>query len=176
MATPRADKVRGLVLANTFAWTPDRWALRAMLRFMGGGLMTAIDTGTNLIPKLSSTTFGVGRNLERSGRQAFLGPFRDRNVRRRFHRLMRSTIEDAEFTDAVAHGVAATLARTPALTIFGEKNDPFGFQERHASVFTTHQAIVVEAGNHFPMMDDPTLFVDSLRSWHTREVASRITS
>jgi haloalkane dehalogenase len=169
-AATRRDRFTGLVLANTFAWTPDTPGLRAMFRVMSGATFTAFDEATNLVPRLASTRFGVGRHLDRQGRVAFLGPFRDRAVRRRFHSAMRSAYRDPGFTDGVAEAVRTTLRDLPVLTIFGERNDPFGFQQRHATTFADHEGIVVEKGNHFPMMDDPELFAACVRNWHARKV------
>lgn len=163
-------RYEGIVLANTFAWTPDTPGLRAMMRIMSNRLVRSIDVATNFVPWLTSTRFGVGRHLGRSGRAAFLGPFRDRNVRRRFHDAMRTLIADPEFTDSVELATRTSLARMPVLSVFGQRNDPFGFQPRHERTFEDHEGVIVPQGNHFPMMDDPDLFVRSLRDWHSRKV------
>lgn len=170
------DRVAGLVLANTFAWTPDRPGLRAMLRVVGARATEEVGAATNVVALLTSTRFGVGRHLDRDGRAAFRGPFHARAVRRRFHRLMASTLRRPAFTDGVERAVATVLTDTPALTIFGARNDPFGFQARLAERFADHEGVVVERGNHFPMMDDPDLFASSVRDWHRRRVAPRVTS
>lgn len=171
MAARERRRIAGLVLANTFAWTPDRRALRLMLRLVGGRTLQAVGAATNLVPRLTSTRFGVGRHLSAAGRVAFLGPFADRAVRRRFHTLMTSTLADPDLTDGVAQAARTTLNGLPVLTIFGERNDPFGFQERHAATFPDHHGVVVAGGNHFPMMDDPDLFAASVRDWHASRVS-----
>lgn len=167
------ERVNGLVLVNTFAWTPDRRGLRAMLRVVGGRAAEAVGVTTNVVALLTSTRLGVGRHLDRAGRVAFRGPFREHDVRRRFHRLMASTLDRPAFTDGVDDAVTTVLADTPVLTIFGEHNDPFGFQARHAARFADHEGVVVTGGNHFPMADDPDLFASSVRDWHRRRVAAR---
>jgi pimeloyl-ACP methyl ester carboxylesterase len=170
-AARQRDRVAGLVLANTFAWTPDRRALRAMLRLVGSAPMQWLGATTNLVPRLAATAAGVGRHLSSAGRAAFLGPFADRAVTRRFHALMGSTLDDPVTTDRVARAARTILNDLPVLTIFGERNDPFGFQARHAATFPDHTGVVVPGGNHFPMMDDPDLFATSLRRWHASRVA-----
>jgi pimeloyl-ACP methyl ester carboxylesterase len=170
-AARRRTRVAGLVLANTFAWTPDTWALRAMLRTMGSAPMQRFGAATNLVPRLTATRFGVGRHLSPEGRAAFLGPFVDRAVRRRFHALMGSVLRERDLTDRVANATRTVLNDLPVLTIFGERNDPFGFQQRHAATFPDHTAVVVARGNHFPMMDDPDLFATAVRHWHQHRVA-----
>ena len=169
-AAAHPDRVRGLVLANAFAWRPDGKALRGMLRTMSSTPITWFGTATNLIPKMTSTRAGVGRHLDPESRQAFLGPFRDRRRRRRFHRLMRSPLASTDHLLQIEEASATTLADQPVLTIFGERNDPFGFQDRIAATFSNHEGLVIDKGNHFPMMDDPALFAETLRDWWHREI------
>ena len=136
--------------------------------------MTGLGTATNLVPRFTATSFGIGRHMDKEGRRAFLAPYKDRAVRRRFHAAMRSAMDSPEFTDQVEEATKGALNSLPVLTIFGERNDPFGFQPRHASVFADLEAVVVEKGNHFPMMDDPDLFADSITNWHSRKVATAL--
>ena len=88
-----------------------------------------------------------------------------------FHRLMRSALGHPDFSDRVEEATLTVLNHLPVLSIYGEKNDPFGFQDRVADTWPDHEGIVVAGGNHFPMMDDPELFSASLRDWHARKVA-----
>lgn len=169
-AARRPDAVAGLVLANTFAWRPEGAGLRGMLRLMSSRALTTIGTVTNLVPRLTATGFGVGRHLDRSGTRAFLGPFQDPARRRRFHRLMRSALTEGAYLDGIAGAVSGPLAGVPALTIFGERNDPFGFQKRHAATFTDHEGMVIRRGNHFPMMEAPDVVAATIAGWHDRKV------
>jgi hypothetical protein len=42
-------------------------------------------------------------------------------------------------------------------TIFGQRNDPFGFQPRWKQLFPHARDVVVLKENHFPMCDAPDL-------------------
>ncbi len=165
-AAAHPDRVVALVMANTFAWEPDRTGLIRMLRLASSRPVTAADVATRLIPRLSTTRFGVGRHLSRAGKRAFLGPVTRRRVRR-FHDLIGNALDSQELSDRIAAGIADGLGDLPILTIFGERNDPFGFQERHHAIFPNHHGIVVAKGNHFPMMDDPDLFATTLHRWRS---------
>jgi pimeloyl-ACP methyl ester carboxylesterase len=55
------------------------------------------------------------------------------------------------------------------LTIFGERNDPFGFQARWKALFPDAQQFVIPRGNHFPMCDDPQFVAETISSWHNSE-------
>lgn len=168
-AGSRPERFAGLVLVNTFLWEPDTRALRTMLRIVGGPTMTAVGTATNLVPRLTAGSGGVGRHLDDRSKATFLGPYRDRSRRRRFHTTMRSVLAEPVVTRA-AEQAAHRFQDLPVLTIFGEKNDPFGFQDRHAATFNDHEGLIVEDGNHFPMMDDVDLFADTVRNWHRRKI------
>lgn len=168
----RADRIRALVLANTFLWTPDTRGLRAMLRVVGSRPMSVVGTVTNLVPRATSGRGGVGRHLGRADRRLFRGPYRRWAHRWRFHSTMRSALRDQTVTDAAERAAVGPLNDRPVLTIFGERNDPFGFQARHQATFPDHEGVVVAGGNHFPMMDDPDLFAETLMAWHVRKVGS----
>lgn len=170
MAARRPELIRGLVMVNTFAWPPDATGLRTMLGFMGSRPVTGLDVATNLVPRLSSTRFGVGRHLDREGRAALLGPFRDRGPRRRFHGLMAAARREHGLFEQIEGALRTTLSDRPVLTIFGERNDPFGFQPRFREMFPDAEELVIAGGNHFPMADDPELVATTIADWHDRRV------
>jgi haloalkane dehalogenase len=132
-------------------------------------------TATTLVPRLTAGKGGVGRHLPAIDRSAFLGPYRDRARRRRFQQTMHAALADPGLRDDLGR-VTDLFADRPVLTTFGEKNDPFGFQNRIASMFTDHQAVVVEGGNHFPMCDAPELFTDTVRRRHNGRVGATATA
>lgn len=164
-AATAPERVRALVMANTFAWKPDAPSLVRMLRVVSSRPVTALDRATRLVPRLSSGRFGVGRHLDRESRRAFRGPFRDRTRIGRFHASMGDALRADALYARIERGIADGLGDRPVLTVFGEKNDPFGFQARHRALFSDCTSVVVPGGNHFPMMDDPDRFADALRDW-----------
>lgn len=168
-AIDRPDRLRGLVATNTFAWRPEGRALRTMLAVMGS--RPAIHTlGTmRFVPRMSRTRFGVGRRYDRGDRRAYFGPFRRRVHARNFHRAMRSADRSPELFDEVESRLGRFTDR-PVLTVFGEKNDPFGFAHRWRATFPNTTSWVVPGGNHFPMCDDPEGYAAELRRWHRAEV------
>ena len=163
-ALDHLDRIRGLVMANTFVWSPDGRGLRTMLRVVSSRTMTGIDRLTGLIPRMTATSGGVGRHLDRAAKHAFLAGMRQPRQTARFHRLMGDALDAEGLFDDAARAATALRDR-PVLTIFGEKNDPFGFQDRHHELFPDHEGHVVTGGNHFPMMDDPDLFATAVADW-----------
>lgn len=164
-ATRHPEAVRGLALVNTFAWPPHTAPLRGMLRLMGSRPISAFNSGTNLIARMSSTRFGVGRHFSREQKRAFVSMFRRKTSRRRFHSLMASALRDVDYLAEVEAGLSE-LSDKPALTIFGKRNDPFGFQERWLSHFPDAEQMVIPGGYHFPMCDDPDGVAERIASWH----------
>jgi len=167
LAARRPNLVEGMVLTNTFAWPPHVRSLRVMLKTMGSSFMTGLDATTNLLPRLSAGSFGVGRHLDQAGRTAFVGPFREKGPRRRFHQLMASVMEESDYLTDLEQALSTTLAGKPVLTIYGERNDLFGFQARFKGHFPDGEEMIVPKGLHFPMCDDPQGFAERVSRWHT---------
>lgn len=165
-AARRPELVDGMVLINTFAWPADSVGLRAMFRVMTSAPVRAINVGTNLVPRLTSGRFGIGRHLDEPARRAFRDGFKDRAPRGRFHDMMAAARDETHYLSWVEHSLRTVLLETPVLTIFGEKNDPFGFQERFRTYFDDVEEMVVPHGNHFPMTDDPSGVANRIAEWH----------
>lgn len=171
-AARHPERVNGLVLINTFAWPPHLKSLRAMLRLMSSRPVRALNTTTNLIPRMTSGRFGVGRHLDATGREAFLGGFQRKESRRRFHEIMAGAVTESEYLARVESALSSTLVDKPVLTVFGKRNDPFGFQARFRDYFTDVEEMTVPGGNHFPMSDDPKGVASRIIAWYEDKVPS----
>jgi pimeloyl-ACP methyl ester carboxylesterase len=164
------EKIRGIVAMNSFGWKPSGTVFRGMLAVMGSRLVRELDVLIGFIPRLSATSFGIGRHMDESSRQAFLAGMGSRG-RRAFHNYMRDARRCDNLYDETSRALAGPLSGLPLLTIFGERNDPFGFQQQWKALFPDARQVVVAKGNHFPMCDDPDLVAESIRSWHRERVA-----
>ena len=170
--TRTPERIRGIVGMNTFAWKPSGAALRTMLTVIGSGFIREVDVVTGFIPRLSSTSFGVGRHLDGPSRQAFVAGLGTRG-RRSFHNYIGDARQCDGLYDEIARALAGPFSCLPLLTIFGERNDPFGFQQRWKALFPDLRQVVVSKGNHFPMCDAPGLVADAMRLWHRECVAPK---
>lgn len=170
MGGRRPQAVQALVLMNTFAWPPQVGSLRTMLRVVGSGPIRGFNSATKAIFRLSAGSAGVGRHMTTEERRVFLAGFASRPARERFHDLMKSAIDDELYLARVEQALSTRLAHVPALTIFGEKNDPFGFQARFGEILDDVEEMVVDGGNHFPMADDPGGVAERIIDWHRRKV------
>ena len=158
------DRIRGIVGINTFGWKPQGRAFRGMLALMGNPAMRRVDLATGLLALVTSTTFGVGRHLDDVSRRAYragltrsMGSFHDYLGQARF---------SDEIYDEVTRALTGPFRRLPLLTIFGERNDPLGFQPQWKHLFPGARQVVIPKGNHFPMCDDPDFVAETIRSWH----------
>jgi pimeloyl-ACP methyl ester carboxylesterase len=169
-ASRQPARIRALVIAQSFGWWPRQRLLQTMIGLMGGPAMRALNVRTNLIPRLTATSFGVGRHLDRHARRAFLGPTQDRRGRLAFHDLMRDARNSRPVLEAIEESLRGPLADRPLLTIFGEHNDPLQFQQDWRRLFPHARQVVIPRGNHFPMNDDPAMFAASIRNWWINSV------
>ncbi len=161
-AAPVADRIRALCAVNSFAWKPEGLAFRGMLRLMGSTAVTELDARLGLLPRVTGSSFGVGRHFEQRGREAFLAGIGTQGVRA-FHAYMRDAVRSESIYEDVERAIIGPLRELPLVTVFGERNDPFGFQLRWKKLFPLAQQLVVPNGNHFPMCDDPDLVVKAIR-------------
>lgn len=169
-AARRPERITGLVAANSFSWVADGLALRTMFRIIGSRPI-AVALGTfRVIPRFTRTRMGVGRHLDNIGRAAFFGPYRRRTASRNFHRAIRSAWHSPDSFVQAERALAGPLSQLPVLTIFGAKNDPFGFADRWKTLFPTAHTWTATGGNHFPMCDEPIGFARHITDWHHTEI------
>ncbi|HEY1308555.1 MAG TPA: alpha/beta fold hydrolase [Vicinamibacterales bacterium] len=162
------ERIRGIVGVNTFGWRPSGRAFRGMLAVMGSDFMRRVDLATNFLSRVTSTNFGVGRHLDGRSRRAFReGLERSQSA---FHDYLRDARQSDALYDELASAFEWPLGRLPLLTIFGERNDPLGFQPQWKSLFPAARQVVIPKGNHFPMCDDPDFVAEEIRHWHRERV------
>jgi len=167
--TPIAGRVRGLVAMNTFGWKPVGNNFRGMLALMGSRVMREIDVLSGFLPQITASNFGIGRHLDAASRRAFLAGMTTQG-RRSFHDYVRDARHCDTLYDRIAGLLRGSFNRFPLLTVFGELNDPFGFQQKWKELFANTTQVVVPKGHHFPMCDAPELVTQKLHVWHRGNV------
>jgi pimeloyl-ACP methyl ester carboxylesterase len=170
-AARRADRIAALAAVNCFAWTPTGAAFRGMLAAMGSAAVREIDAATGMLPRMTSSSFGVGRHWSRADRAIFRAGI-DASARRAWHAYFRDARGAQALYAEVDSGLRGALADRPLLTIFGQFNDPLRFQPRWKALFPAAHQLRVRRGNHFPMCDDPELVASALKSFVTQTVRS----
>lgn len=166
LAMHRPEEIRGLVIAQTFGWPlrDYKWVTR-MLRFVSGPQMSKLNRKRNLVARMTSGRFGVGRHLSRAGRAAFLAPFASEGPRATWTKLIADALNIDELMARVDHALNTSLRQVPALTIFGSRNDPYDWQGRYECTFDNTTSVAIEKGYHFPSADNPEKFASSVLDW-----------
>jgi len=171
------ELVRGLVVAESFCWPlgVENPKVARMLRLVGSPAVRALDATTNVVARMTSTSFGVGRHVSRPGRRAFRGPFRDRAVRARMLAMLGGAGRSDETLARVEAVVRGPLADRPVLLTFGAKSPAVkeGFPERWRERLPHAGLLLVDGGHHFPMCDDPSLVARAISGWYREEVVAR---
>ena len=164
------DRIRGLCAVNAFAWKPSGGAFRGMLALMGSTAMREFSAWTGILARITASPFGVGRRLDIASRKAFYAGIGRQGVRA-FHGYLRDARQSGVIYEQLDRALTGPFRGLPVLTIFGERNDPLGFQSRWKELFRDARQVVVTDGNHFPMCDDPDLVAASIRQLHRDRVA-----
>lgn len=169
-AAQTAERVRGIAVVNAFGWRPSGAFFRGMLALMGSTVIREFDAQTGIIARISASPFGVGLHLDDPSRKAFLAGV-GRDGLRAFHSYMRDARNCDSLYQNIERSLSGPFKALPLITIFGERNDPLGFQPRWKALFPDAPQVVVAKGNHFPMCDDPDLVASTIRSWYRERVA-----
>jgi pimeloyl-ACP methyl ester carboxylesterase len=176
VATRLPRRFRGLIISNSFAWPlADYPMVRRMLRLVASPLFGAINDRTNVLALLTATSYGVGRRMSRADRVSFLGPWRSASSRRATQQILAEVLRIEPIMSEVERHLTRELSSLPVLTLFGRKNDPYGWQRRFQRIFPRATAVGVD-GHHFPFDDDPDAYSHSILAWWTGATISPTSS
>ena len=166
------ERFRALVISNTFGWPLAGYpAVRRMLKVVGSRPFGAVDSLANVMARFSASRYGVGRLMSKADRRAFLGPWRSRGSRRATRQVLARLLRIDPVMATVEQSLQTRLADLPVLTLFGRKNDPYGWQHRFQHIFPGAAAAGIPAGRHFPFNDDPDAYSSAICAWWTEKVA-----
>src|SRR5262249_44888284 len=128
------DRIRALCAVNSFAWRPEGRAFRGMLRLMGSAAVTELDARFHLLPRITKSSFGVGRHFDKPSRDAFLAGIGTEGLRA-FHGYMRDALRSEGIYHDIELALTGPFRELPLVTVFGERNDPLKFQPRWKRLF-----------------------------------------
>jgi short-subunit dehydrogenase/pimeloyl-ACP methyl ester carboxylesterase len=172
VANSHPRSFRAFVISNTFCWPLRTYPMvRRILTWVGSPLFAAVNQNTNLLIRFTATSHGVGRRLTKSERAVFKGPWRSRPARRATQQVLAGAGHVDPLMAQLERALATTFVDLPVLTLFGRKNDPYGWQKRFGRIFRNSTAAGIGDGNHFPFSDDPDGYSDAITDWWARKVA-----
>ena len=166
-----AERVNGIAVLNAFAWKPADFKLRLGLVLMGSTVVRELDVFTGAVPRITSSSFGIGRRMDEPSRNAFRLGIGSEGLRA-FHQYMRDAHDGEKIYGKTSTALSGPFRHLPLITIFGERNDPFRFQEHWKNLYPDATQVMVRKGNHFPMCDDPDFVAGTLHRWHREIVRS----
>jgi hypothetical protein len=97
-----------------------------MLAFIGSGFTRELDVLTGFIPRLTATSFGVGRYMDTPSRAAFFNGMGTRG-RRALHDYIRDARQCDKLYEEIARALAGPLSGLPLLTVFWRAQRPIRF-------------------------------------------------
>jgi haloalkane dehalogenase len=172
-AARRPQRFRALVISNTFGWPLAGYpAVRRMLAIIASSPFGAMNSLTNVVARFTASRYGVGRRMSKADRRAFLGPWRSPGGRRATQRILAGVLRTDPLMAQVERSLRTRLTDLPVLTLFGRKNDPYGWQNRFQQIFPHATAAGIDDGHHFPFNDDPDSYATAISAWWSRKVAA----
>ncbi len=162
----RADRVRGVVLGNTWFWPADTVAMKAFSTVMSSPPMQWAVLQRNffverLIPLGTATKVGPEVMAHYRGVQPTAA------ARAGVARMPREILGAAPFLRRLADEVPARLAAKPALLVWGMKDFAFAPQRtlpRMRETFTDHVLVELPGANHFIQEDAPAEIADAIEA------------
>jgi len=175
VASNMLDRFVAIAVADSFGWSlsEENPKIARVLRLVGGRTLSFLNNVTNYMARVTATPYGAGRRLTAKGRRAFLGPYRDRSVRRNAAAMLLDAARATEYLRGLDLALRTTLGSLPLLLVFGKNSPTFkeGFPERWKERFPAARLVVVEGGHHFPMADAPDVVADAICGWWGQAVS-----
>jgi pimeloyl-ACP methyl ester carboxylesterase len=172
-AARQPQRFRALVVSNTFGWPLEGYpAVRRTLKAVSSKPFGALNTVTNVVALVTASRYGVGRHMSRADRRAFRGPWRSCSNRRATQNILAGVLRIDPVMAQVEWSLRAALAGLPVLTLFGRKNDRYGWQNRFQQIFPHATAAGINDGHHFPFNDDPDAYAAAISAWWAEKVAA----
>ncbi|MBV9208519.1 MAG: alpha/beta fold hydrolase [Actinobacteria bacterium] len=172
-AARRPQRFRALVISNTFGWPLASYPMvRRTLKAVSSRPFGIFNTLTNMVALFTAGRYGVGRHMSKADRRAFRGPWRSRSNRRATQAILAGVLRIDPVLAEVERSLRATLAGLPVLTVFGRKNDRYGWQDRFQEIFPHATAAGIADGHHFPFNDDPDAYSAAISAWWAEKVAA----
>ena len=160
------ERVRALVICNTFAWPVDgdrhfEWFTRLMGGPVGRLAIRRLNAFVNVI-----VPAGTRRRLSRSEMTHYRRPFPTPDARTPTHVFPREILASRTFLAEVEAGLDR-LAHLPALIAWGGKDFAARDVERRRleAAFPHHHSVVFERAGHYLQEDAPVELASTIERW-----------
>ncbi len=164
------ERVRALVICNTFAWPADgdrhfEWFSKVMGGPVGRLAIRRLNAFVNLM-----VPAGTRRHLSGAEMAHYRRPFATPDARTPTHVFPREILASRDFLVDVEAGLPR-LGHLPALIAWGGKDVAFRDAERRRfeTLFPKHHTVVFERAAHYLQEDVPEELASEIERWWDRE-------
>jgi haloalkane dehalogenase len=157
VAVERADRVRGLVLGNTWFWPADAPTFRLFSKLMGSGPMQRrILEGNFFVERIMPVS--MTRKLTPEEMDHYRRAQPSPEARRGVAEMPKQILAARPLLERLSREVPARLGTKPALLVWGMKDLAFRpkvFLPRMRSIFADHVVVELPAAKHYIQEDAP---------------------
>jgi len=162
--TARADRVRGVVLGNTWFWPTDRLSMKLFSTVMSSGPMQYAILKRNFFVERMIPA-GTSRKLTPREMAHYRGVQPSPDARTGVAVMPKQIMAARPLLERLARDVPATLGAKPALFVWGMKD--FAFKGQHMiprmrTTFPDHVLVELPTGNHFIQEDAPDRIAEAI--------------
>jgi haloalkane dehalogenase len=172
VAGRHAQRIRGLIIGNTFAWPVDGDPhFERFARLAGGPIGAFLVRNFNILVNYLIPAGVKRRKLSKEIMAAYRGPFFKRQSRSATHIFPREILRSRGFLRDVEGGLSR-LAQLPVLILWGDRDIAFRETERvrFERTFPRQRTVVLSGAGHFIQEDAAEEIVHTIRTWYDEEV------
>ena len=164
VASARADRVRGVVLGNTWFWPSEDWRTKTFSKVMSSRLMQHEILQRNFFVERMIPA-GTARRPGDDVMNHYRGVQPSPDARRGVARMPKDILAARPLLERLARGVPATLGAKPALFVWGMRD--FAFPPgpnlpRMRSAFPDHVVVELAGAKHFIQEDEPVRIAEAI--------------
>jgi len=166
LAGRRPERIRRLVIGNTFAWPLEgEIRIRLFSWLMGGPVGRLLTWAFNFVPRFFFSR-GLHSRVSTEVLQAYLAPWQQRARRTAAVIAPRQLIRASEYLREVESGLPRLIDR-PTLIVWGTRDFAFGPQERQRfkRLFPHHHTVLFDRASHFLQEDAGDEIATEIRKW-----------
>lgn len=164
VAVERADRIRGLVLGNTWFWPSDAFSFKAFSTVMGSGPVQRRILENNLFVE-RLLPFGMARKLTPAEMDHYRRVQPNPAARHGVAEMPKQILAARPLLDRLGREVSARLGSKPALLVWGMKDPAFRprlILPRMRSTFPDHVVVELPRARHYIQEDAPDEIAEAI--------------
>lgn len=175
LAGRQPERVRALVILNTWAWpVADDPHFVRFSGLMGGAIGGFAIRNFNAFVNVMIPMGTPRRKLSAEAMQAYRRPMSTRSRREATHIFPRAIVGSTPFLATVEAGLAG-ISDKPVLLCWGDKDIAFREKERarFAATFPRSKTVPLPGAGHYVQEESPAEIAGAIRGWWPKDVEGR---